>query len=353
MENEIEVVASTKRDAASSALQYIEPTDLRNNSKTRITAIPRFITHNTKEVQGVTIKIDTYGKQGIERFNPLKSLSLSEDETRKLYELLIQSFQLAKNAAPGDYITIKAIDGTADLGNINPKEVASALIKVLSKSEIVHHLQDIEISAELVSALQSKIRFCEMEQALDTLEELLNTETRENYFQKWCEAHSWAFGNAYIVNDRIRAISAGDSVDLLLPRVFGGMRDLVELKRPDMNVLLYDEAHTNYYFGNDVSKAIGQCHRYLDVFSEEARKGLRDYPEIYAYHPCATLIIGHSHDWKKQKYEALHGLNSRLSGITIMTYDQLLQQGRQILKTFTNTNTSENPASVFKGDIPL
>lgn len=354
MEDDIEVIAATKHDAATRPIQYLDPVELKNNSKTRVVAIPRFITHNTRDAQGVTVKIETYGKEGIGRFVPEKSISLSEDETEKLFGLLTRSFQMADNPSSGDYITIKVIDGTANLGNVNPEEVASSLIKVLSQSDIVTHLQDVEISDELVSALQAKIRLSEMKQALDSLEDLLDSnENNESHYQKWCESHSWAFGNAYVVNDRIRAISPGDSVDLLLPRVFGGMRDLVELKRPDMKVLYYDDDHKNYYFGSDVSKAIGQCHRYLDVFSEEARKGLRDNPGIYAYHPCATLVIGRSSDWPKQKYEALHELNSRLSGITVITYDQLLQQGRQIIGAIISSRDDQDIQTAFDDSIPF
>jgi hypothetical protein len=99
-----------------------------------------------------------------------------------------------------------------------------------------------------------------------------------------------------------------------------------------MDVLFYDTAHRNFYFSADVSKAIGQCHRYLDVLHEVAANGLRDHPEIVAYHPRATIVIGRSAGWEIEQLKALHGLNRRLSGITIMTYDQLLAQGERLIE---------------------
>ena len=48
------------------------------------------------------------------------------------------------------------------------------------------------------------------------------------------------------MSDDVREISAGDTIDLLLPTVISGYRDIVELKRPDGKVLLYDNAHKNY-----------------------------------------------------------------------------------------------------------
>ncbi len=54
-------------------------------------------------------------------------------------------------------------------------------------------------------------------------------------------------------------------------------------------------------------KAIGQCHRYLDVLEEEARDGMRDAREVVTYHPRATIVIGRSVDWADDQHRALHG----------------------------------------------
>ena len=134
------------------------------------------------------------------------------------------------------------------------------------------------------------------------------------------------------MHDDVREISPGDQLDMLLPSVIAGYRDIVELKRPDVEVLNWDSAHRNFYFTADVSKAIGQVHRYLDVLQEVAANGLRDHPEIVAYYPRATVVIGRSQEWAIEKLRALHGLNSRLSGLSIMTYDQLLAQGERLVE---------------------
>ena len=73
-------------------------------------------------------------------------------------------------------------------------------------------------------------------------------------------------------------------------------------------------------------------HRYLDILHEEAATGLRDHPEIVAYHPRATVVIGRSNACEPDQRRALQGLNSRLSGITVMTFDQLLAQGERLIE---------------------
>ena len=129
------------------------------------------------------------------------------------------------------------------------KAVASALTRVLSSEEIVQHLAGTELTDELLSAFRGAIRLSEMRNAVAQLRQHLDArQVSEQVYQEWCETHSWAFGNAYVMRDEVREISPGDHLDLLLPAVISGYRDIVELKRPDMPALFYDEQHRNFYF---------------------------------------------------------------------------------------------------------
>lgn len=130
-------------------------------------------------------------------------------------------------------------------------------------------------------------------------------------------------------------MSRTDDVDILLPRVLTGYRDIVELKRPDHPVLRHDPGRGVYRWSSEASQAIGQCHQYMDHLHEDAAGGLRGRPEIVAYHPRATIVIGRSTDWPDDAHRALAGLNQRLVGITLMTYDHLLAQGEELIRLFT------------------
>lgn len=322
------------RPASSGRVSFSDAIVLRESSKRRTVVVPFFVPHS--DHTELAIKLVTYFKQS----PPLswvaiedKSLSLGEDAARRLLTALQTHLKVAESGQDGSYIAIRVSEGTALLGIHDPAKVAQALAKVLSQPEIVEHLERTELSAELITALRGAIRLSEMRAAVATLREhLASGKCEESIYQLWCEKHSWAFGNAYVVRDEVRNISAGDKLDLLLPTVIAGYRDLVELKKPNMPVLIYDDAHRNYYFSADVSRALGQCHRYLDVLHEVAATGLRDHPEVVAYHPRAIIVIGRSHDWDIPKLKALHGLNRRLSGVLIMTYDQLLAQGERLVE---------------------
>jgi hypothetical protein len=293
------------------------------------------------------MKIQSY-KKGAPPFEWVllddKSVSLQEPAARALLTALRNHLAVAAQAgSDGSYIVIPIQEGgAADLGSHDPAAVAQALTRVLGQQDIVKHLADANLGDQLVRAMRGAIRLREMQAAVAQLRNLLDHEEAEEHtFQKWCEDNSWAFGNAYVMRDETREISPGDNLDLLLPTVIAGYRDIVELKRPDAEVLRWDERHRNFYFSADTSRAIGQCHRYLDVLQEVARNGLLDHPEIVAYHPRAIVVIGRSRDWGEQKLRSLHGLNARLSGITVMTYDHLLNQGERLVQLLSEAATCD------------
>ncbi|QYJ01170.1 DUF4263 domain-containing protein [Thalassovita mediterranea] len=349
------------RRAKSGTSYYGDPVVLKDNSRSKVTFVPFFIPHS--DHQELAGKIVTWRKQKVgPKLIEEKSVSLSGQETLSLLKALKAHLAISESPeVEGDYILIKVSGQTieTELGGHDPKTVAAAITNVLGQPEIVAHLRDAELSSELCDAFRSAIRVREIETAVEKLRTMLSEgEVAENAYQRWCDDHFWALGPAKRITDITRSISISDQVDKLLPDISSGLSDIVELKRPDMDVLKYDGSHRNYYFSSDTSKAIGQCHRYLDVLHEAAAQGLRDHPEIVAYHPRATIIIGRSLDWNDEKTRCLHGLNQRLRSIKVMTYDHLLAQSEAILDVVLpsseiNLDDSCQLASDFEEEIPF
>lgn len=346
-----------RRTAKSGNVSYGAPIVLHETSKSRVQFIPFFIPHSDGTTLACKIATEAKSKSPMLGLVYLdkKSVSLQESAARVLLQALKTHLKVAEADQDGDFIVLPVSGGTANLSTHDPMLVARALSNALSEPEIAKHLEGVELSAEVLAAFRGAIRLKEMKGAVEALRGHLEAgDADESVYQEWCEKHTWAFGNAYVVRDDVRNISTGDRLDLLLPTVIAGYRDLVELKRPDMNVLNWDKAHRNYYFSAELSSAIGQCHRYLDVLHEVAAKGLLDNPEIVAYHPRAIIVIGRSHGWDSAKHRALHGLNRRLSGITVMTYDQLLAQGERLVQMVGQPPTEETPSeSEWDDDIPF
>jgi hypothetical protein len=260
----------------------------------------------------------------VEMFKDLRALMarMPEPAESSLVEALIG----------GEFSVLQSLDASA------LSKVTTSVLSILSDSQMAAKI--VEGEEPLSNLFRSAFRVAELKRAVDQLERYLaEGVSDENTYQSWCDRHSWAFGNSYVIRDEVRRISAGDQLDLLLPTLIG-YRDIIELKRPDMEVIGHDKSHDSYYFSAKTSGAIGQCHRYLDVLQDEAAKGLRDYPHVVAYHPHATIVIGRSSDWSREKLKALHGLNRRMHGISVMTYDHLLSQSRQMLAVVSQAPSS-------------
>ncbi len=282
-----------------------------------------------------------------------KSMSLNGSASQELLKALKTHLITAGVDEEGEFVMIKLNGESSDLTNVDSSTLSKAIAGILSREEIIEHLASRDLSQELVIAFKSAIRLREMQNACSELRNYLESGiTDEKVYQDWCDNHNWVFGNAYLIKDDVRAISEGDKLDLLLPTVISGYRDIIELKKPDETVLNWDSTHNNFYFASPVSKAIGQCHRYLDVFQEVAIKGLRDHPEIVAYHPRAIIVIGRSNEWDSNNFQALHGLNARLANITIITYDQLLAQGERLIEILIKHDQTDE-ANDEEFDLPF
>ena len=327
-----------RKVANSGNVEYANPETLRETGKSRLVLVPFFIRHSDHTELSIKLQV-------VRKANPPetwsdheeKSISLDAHATEELANALQKMLAVAGEDGVGNYITLPLGKEGVSLEGRDPAEVARALISALSDDTIAQHISGVELGPKIIQALRYSVRLEEMKSAMSELRMYLDGDQNdERVYQKWCEAHPWSFGNQFVVNDSIRNISTQDQVDILVPRINAGFRDIIELKRPDMEVLKKDESHRDFFFSRDASKAIGQCHRYLDVFSEVASKGLLGHEEIVAYHPNATIVIGRSNDWESDRIKALHGLNSRLNGIRVVTYDYLLAQGDSLVSYLSN-----------------
>jgi len=321
-----------KYETQSGRLKRSDAVILYESSRRRITFVPLYV-ERSSGVDNITCRITTYKKTQDEYGVLLeegKSPWLTDVAARALVKALQDHLAITAEPEKGSYLVLKVQEGGAEVDD--PVKLAKAIAGVLGKADVLKHFIQEDFGEELVAAVRGSLRFRELKTAIATLRGYLdNGVVDEGSYQVWCDAHSWVFGNAYIMRDFVKRISLGDHVDVLLKSAIDGLRDIVELKRPDMDVLKYDNDHKSYYFSSQVSKAIGQCNRYLDVLHDQAAKGLMDHPEIVAYHPRAIIIVGRSVDWEEDKLRALHGLNARMHGISVMTFDQLVSMGENLL----------------------
>jgi hypothetical protein len=325
-----------RRSATNANLSWVEPLILHETTRTKIVLMTYSINRTAgREVAFTVLRYSMKGGNWIE--NTKKRFSFPKSAALQIIEKVKAHIEIAQ--APDD--------GTFEvIGPTDPRKTYRANLEALfNNPDAAQAILNSSVAIS-TSLLQDAVHIRSLREAVDELSKMLDTGTvEEGPYQLWCNAHSWAFGNAYFVNDRFRTISISDKVDMLLPLLHAGYRDIVELKRPDMEVIRYDPTHRNYYFSNDVAKAMGQTSRYIDVLHDAAGKhGLLDHAEIIANNPHATIVIGRSNDWAEDQRRALHQLNRRMNGIRILTFDQLLSQSRELLRVLSAQSTVDRAA---------
>ena len=197
-----------RRTAKSGKVSYADPVILHETSRSRVSFIP------TLQSLIRTIpsrRRNCYGTEGAATDGlrcRRQEFSVCRYATaRRLLQTLRTHLKVAESDQDGEFIIIRAAEGTANLNAHDPALVARALAKVLSEPEIAKHLEGVELSREFVSAFRGAIRLREMAEAVAALRQHLEAEeTDERIYQEWCERHTWAFGNAYVVRDEINNI---------------------------------------------------------------------------------------------------------------------------------------------------
>ena len=164
---------------------------------------------------------------------------------------------------------------------------------------------------------------------------LLNEKnTDEKTIQNWLFEQTWVFGPYYVETQKEEITRDNDRVDFLLKR-YDTYYDVIELKLP--SVELFDNVKEAIHspsrenpFSTEVKNAISQVIKYLEEY--ELDKGAKYYTSSMLIHkPKAIIVVGRRTD---KISRALKTLNSRLNGVEIFTYDDMLEIGKNLIDMF-------------------
>lgn len=325
-----------RRTAASGRTGYSEPVPIRVREGTHFEIQCNYIQHNTSPDE-LSLKVKYWKKsRGNFKIGFPAEFTLKQEEVLKLRDAINNGLAVARQGEEGRYLVLHIGDQDASADGAEAVAFARSISAAFSNRSVLDALDDNSEGRAILAAVQVAVRLKELRRAIEELRSALDSgRSDEDFYQTWCESHSWVFGNAYVMRDSVRQIAIGDSVDHLMKLTANGLRDVFELKRPDKDPLNWDSSHKSYYWSSEASKSIGQCHRYIDALHDGAQTGLRDNPDVVAYHPRSVIVQGRSHDWDTAKQRALHGLNARLHSVQMMTYDQLLLQAQQLLSVLS------------------
>jgi hypothetical protein len=155
----------------------------------------------------------------------------------------------------------------------------------------------------------------------------------EKIFQNWIERNLWVFGVEYSKKHDWRII--GESEADLVMESPDGFVDLIEVKRPRPGYRLFnlDTHHNSYYPAAELSQAIGQCMLYLRRLDEH-KATIEEEHSTKILRSRIKLIIGRGEDFNEGEIAAMRMLNRTLNFIEVITYDDLIRNGEQLISYY-------------------
>lgn len=204
---------------------------------------------------------------------------------------------------------------------------------------------------EKLKELQKQSSISYYQQRRDELKERLlkkYPETKgKNSWQTWTYSNSWIFGVNYQTPVQKEKVGFNSIPDYLFPTL-DSFIDILEIKKPDAQVIVRDASHTgSYMWSGVVNEAIGQVVNYIheiELNQLQIQQNLkRNYAElfkngIFTIKPRAFILVGNSENWIEEQREALRKLNYSLHGIEILTYFDILQRAEKIIAMYSDDN---------------
>jgi hypothetical protein len=274
------------------------------------------------------------------------------NETRAIYKHL-DSISVIRDGAKKSSKFIELTDDVNNLINQLNKSDLQTIIGLINKFDstdkvngLLSSLDDLEIE-NLHGAYHHKVMMTE----IDNLNQLLALEADgditnkikniptlikysagqpEKVFQNWIEKNLWVFGIEYIRKHDERKIALSSEADLLMETVDGYL-DLIELKRPNHELLKFDSSHKCYYPHSDLSNVIGQSLHYIQKLFLYKQVIEEEY-KVKVIMPRVKIIAGRNNDFNSEQKKTLRMLNSHLVSIQIITYDDIVSYGNLLVK---------------------
>lgn len=301
-------------------VNYAGPCTLQMKKRVCSEAILMRIPHAHADVQDISLKIGRYNiPYGLESKKPKSELTLNNEELDALIRYISENYK-PLTLGQGEYINVSEESATL-------VENFKRLIE--GQSDTARMLIENGILSDNVFLAASVIK---KRDALIELQEKLQEEQPERYWQEWFTRNKWVLGSdfAQIVDERV--IDTENIADYIM-KSYDGFVDLVEIKKPNgLPFWASTKDHGNYVPSADLAKAITQYLNYIYAIELEAnstkfarRIGSR------VIKPRCILIFGRSYDWNDEQREAYRILNAAYNQVSILTYDHISERAQNVL----------------------
>ncbi len=313
-----------------------EEFEIHTTDRMRIVAVYWIAPSSEPERKHVNLRIEQYKKKPTDAAfptEPFQKINLQDDDLGKLIASA-KAQSILQNSDVTDRVVVLKGDEAGHIANLSQRDIGAIRRLVDSLTDTNIEVLARTVNAEVVGKIEAAVRHLAMEKSLAQLKAAIDGEVDENVFQRWFEENTWIFGRDYVHRVPKRTIGLESRADLLYISV-DGFADLVELKKAALPkpILLPDASHNSFYISAELSRALGQAMRYLQVI-EDHRLQLVQLVHVPVLRPTVTIVIGRSNDWTEPMKQQLRVMNSTLLNIKIFTYDPLLAMGSNMLQLY-------------------
>lgn len=166
---------------------------------------------------------------------------------------------------------------------------------------------------------------------------IINTRLSESDWQRFLQQYILLFNTSYVhVIEKLSVDLRGKYPDFILVNVYGYL-DIYEIKKPNTNLLKHDSSRDNYYWDAEVSKAITQTEKYVQMLMKKGLE-IREIIEekhginIKVVRPRGYIVVGNSTQLENKKMEDDYRLLSgSLKNVDVILYDDLLDNLRNLV----------------------
>ena len=285
-------------------------------------AILEKIPHHDKNNDTICLKIGRYNMTGKPEIDtPRSELTLTDEELDNLIRFIEKFYE----AMEMDLYSFIPVDSSQT--GVLLKKFKSAISNDEEKAKLL-----IE-SGILDGNISIAIDHLKKEKELEELENNLDADFDEHFWQKWFNEHKWVLGLDYarILDDRL--IDPNNIADYMV-ETNDGFLDLIEIKNPNSSDFwAATKDRDNYVPSSNLIKAITQCQNYLYAIETESNsaKFLERTGGVPIAKPRCLLVYGRSIEWNKEMFLAYRLLNASLNQIKVITYDQLLTRAKKAI----------------------
>lgn len=185
-------------------------------------------------------------------------------------------------------------------------------------------------SVAVVKSLQATAQIQTLRGLSQTLQTEMTRAHAESWWQTFVRSNILLMQQGYIkALDKLN-VSIGETKfpDFCLV-THDNYLDILEIKKPDTNLLKLDPSRGNYYWDAEMSKAISQTENYIEQVANNAdrlRSYLRDkyQLEIKAVRPRGIILAGNAQQFSDPKQrDDFRLLSQGIKAIAVLTYDEL------------------------------